>query len=273
MPSFERDGIHFNYEEVGQGIPIILQHGLGGDTKQPIGMFKPPAGYRLCVFDCRAHGQTQPVGEPASISFNTFVEDLCAFQDHLHVRRCIVGGISMGAGLALGLALRYPERVGGLILSRPAWVNQPAPPNLAVYEQIVNLIRENGTEQGLAIFVQSESYRAIAQESPDAAQSLVGQFQHPRAVEALVRLERIPRDAPFMGNLDELLSIDVPTLVLGTRQDPIHPYAYALQLARAIPCALLRELTPKSVSRERHVAEFQQAVSAFLRTYSLHSNS
>jgi hypothetical protein len=61
--------------------------------------------------------------------------------------------------------------------------------------------------------------------------------------------------------------------VLGTRQDPVHPYEYAVQLARAIPCALLHEMTPKSVSKERHAAEFQQAVGAFLHTYSLHSNS
>ena len=271
MPHFEYEGVRFHYQEAGQGIPFILQHGLGGDVNQPLGLFHPPQGYRICAFDSRGHGQT-PLGDPEHICFDTFVDDVCAFQDHLHIKRCIVGGISMGAGVALQLALRHPERVSGLILSRPAWLNQPAPPNLAVYALVVNLIREHGTEQGLACFVQSEAYQAIVRESSDAAQSLVGQFQNPRAVEALARLERIPQDSPIHGDLDELRNIAVPTLVLGTRQDPVHPYAYALQLARAIPCALLREMTPKSISKEQHAAEFQQAVGAFLRNYSLHSN-
>jgi pimeloyl-ACP methyl ester carboxylesterase len=273
MPYFEHADIRFHYQEVGQGIPLILQHGLGGDVNQPLGIFPPPAGFRLCVFDCRAHGQTNPIGAEECICFDTFTDDLCAFQDHLRIKRCIVGGISMGAGLALALALHYPDRVSGLILSRPAWLNQPAPPNLAVYAQIVNLIREYGPEQGLACFVQTETYQTIARESPDAAQSLVGQFQNPHAEEALVRLERIPQDAPTRESLDVLRQIAVPTLVLGTRQDPVHPYAYALQLARAIPCALLREMTPKSVSKEQHTADFRQAVGAFLRSYSPHSSS
>ncbi|HEY3340990.1 MAG TPA: alpha/beta hydrolase [Anaerolineae bacterium] len=273
MPSFEHDGIQFHYDAIGRGTPFILQHGLGGDINQPLGLFHPPQGYRIYAFDCRAHGQTQPIGNPERISFATFVNDLCTFQDHLHIQRCIVGGISMGAGLALGLALRLPERVSGLVLSRPAWLNLPAPSNLAPYAKVVSLIREYGAVQGLACFVETEIYQDIARESPDAAQSLMGQFQNPRAEEAVVRLERIPQDSPMSGDLDELRYIAVPTLVLGTRQDPVHPYTYALQLARAIPCALLHELTPKSVNKEQHAADFQQAVGAFLCTHSLHSNS
>ena len=267
VPYFEHDGLQFHYQEAGQGqgTPFILQHGLGGDVNQPLGLFTPPPGLKLCAFDCRAHGETRPIGDPAQISFVTFVDDLCTFMDHLRIERCVVGGISMGAGLALAFALRCQARVSGLIISRPAWLDRPAPPNLAIYDQVCGLIGRFGAAQGLERFIQTESYRAIAQESPDAAQSLVGQFQHPRAEEALVRLEQIPHDAPITS-LKDLQKIGVPTLVLATRQDPIHPYDYALKLARAIPCAVLHEITPKSVSKTQHANDFQQAVSVFLRS-------
>ena len=50
----------------------------------------------------------------------------------------------------------------------------------------------------------------------------------------------------------------MPTLVLGNRQDPIHPWDIAETLAGLIPGAELREITPKSVSLEQHAADVQK---------------
>src|SRR5207249_293768 len=98
---------------------------------------------------------------------------------------------------------------------------------------------------------QSAAYRAVMLQSPDAANSLAGQFEHPRAEETVEKLERIPQDAP-LRDLRALTSIHVPTLVLANRQDPIHPFEYGETLARAIPGAKFRELTPKSASKAQH---------------------
>jgi hypothetical protein len=56
-------------------------------------------------------------------------------------------------------------------------------------------------------------------------------------------------------------------LVLAHRQDPIHRFAFGEVLARAIPGARLVELTPKSIARERHVAEVQGCLDAFLSQF------
>ena len=57
----------------------------------------------------------------------------------------------------------------------------------------------------------------------------------------------------------------MPTLVLGNRLDPIHPFEYAEDLARAIPGAELREITSKSISLEQHGADVQRHLDDFLR--------
>jgi pimeloyl-ACP methyl ester carboxylesterase len=152
-----------------------------------------------------------------------------------------------------------------LVLSRPAWLDQPNPPNLCIYALIVQLIRSLGAVEGLARFLQTGEYQSVLRESPDAAASLVGQFQHPRAEEALVRLERTPLEAPITG-IQLLQAIHVPTLVLANRQDPIHPFAYGETLAQAIPDAVLRELTPKSVNKEQHTRDVQRELEVFLKT-------
>lgn len=264
--SFGRDGIAFHYRESGTGTPFVFQHGLGGDVNQPFGLLDPLPRFRLIAFDFRGHGNTRPLGDPAQIGIAPFADDLAALLDHLALPRAIIGGISLGAAVALNFALRYPERVLGLVLSRPAWLDAPFPENTRIYPRIARLIRDHGPLNGQAIFRNWPEYRAVLEESPDAARSLLGQFESPRAEDALERLERIPYDVPCPAP-EAWRAIRVPTLVLANRQDPIHPYEYGDTLARTIPQARFAELTPKSVSIDTHAADVRRAITSFLNDH------
>jgi pimeloyl-ACP methyl ester carboxylesterase len=272
MAGFERDGILFHYLDVGQGMPFVLQHGIGGDVRQPSSLFRPPKGIRLLCLDARGHGQTQPLGDPSALRFDVLGDDLVAWLDHLGVDQVILGGISMGAGVALNVAVRYPDRVAGLVLSRPAWLDGPMPPeNVARYATIARLLRvvaaagdqEHALRCAVAEFAASDDYRELLASSPDTAQSLCGQLTNERAVAAVARLERLPADRP-LADLAAAAAIRVPTLVLAHRQDPIHCFAFGEKLAGVIPGARMVELTPKSIARDRHAAEVQRCLEAFL---------
>jgi pimeloyl-ACP methyl ester carboxylesterase len=263
MPTFTRDGITFNYYDSGAGLPFVFQHGLGGDINQPVGLYAPREGVRLVSLDCRAHGATRPLGAIDKLSISIFTDDLVALLDYLGIGQVVIGGISMGAAVALNCAVRYPSHVSALVLSRPAWFDQPGPSNLAVYDLIAALTREHGPEDGLKEFLQTESYRQVLVASPDAANSLVGQFQHPRAVETVAKLERLPHDSP-VHDRSEITAIHMPVLVLASRQDPIHPYEFGVRFANEISGALFSELTPKSVSKVRHAIDVQTSIDAFL---------
>jgi pimeloyl-ACP methyl ester carboxylesterase len=184
--------------------------------------------------------------------------------NHLQIERAIVGGISMGAALALNFVLRWPERVKAVVLSRPAWLEAPCPWNVKMFTRISDLVRTRGARQGLVEFKKSSEYIEALAKWPDVANSLASQFQNPRIEETAPKLERIIRDAPHPDrNLWSTLR--VPVLILGNRLDPVHPFEYAEELARAIPGAELREITSKSVSVEQHGADVQQAIEEFLR--------
>jgi pimeloyl-ACP methyl ester carboxylesterase len=263
MPFIEHDGLRFHYRERGQGTPFIFQHGLGGDVNQPFGLFVPPAGFRLLAFDCRGHGETRPLGSPDKIGLAAFADDLLALMMRLKLSKAIMGGISMGAAVALNFALRFPQHVLGLVLSRPAWLDGPMHRNAQIYGTIARLIREYGAKRGLELFKQIDVYADILRQSPDSANSLIAQFEHPRAEETVVKLERIPQDVPNRDRR-EWASITVPALVLANRQDPIHPFEYGEQIAGIIPHAQFKAITPKSVSQERHAADVQTAIEQFL---------
>jgi pimeloyl-ACP methyl ester carboxylesterase len=268
MPGYDHDGIRFHYRDEGAGLPFVFQHGLGGDADQPLSFFEsdlrdnPP--FRTIALDCRAHGKTHPVGPVESLTFSCLTDDVIVLMDRLQVAQAVVGGISMGAGIALNLALRYPERVRGLVLSRPAWLDRPSPENLSVLSTIAALIRECGAVGGRERFLRTREYAMMMDASPDVAKSLLGQFDHSRAEETVAKLERIPQDAPCRDR-SQWASISVPVLVLANRQDPVHPVEYGEKLAAAIPGAELQIITPKSVSIENHYSDVRKTIRDFIR--------
>ena len=218
----------------------------------------------MLAFDCRAHGKTTPLGAPEKVGFDSFADDLCHFLDHLDIARAVVGGISMGAGVAANVALRYPGRVSGLVLSRPAWLEGPNLENSAPFCLIAALLRRYGPDEGKRLFEASEFYRESVEKAPDAAKSLLGQFDSPLAAERAIRLERMPLDAPY-ESLQRLESITVPAIVLANRQDPVHPYSFGEAIARAIPGAVFREITAKSVDPVAHGDDVNSVLSTFLQ--------
>lgn len=263
MTYWAHDGLQFRYRDEGAGTPFFFQHGLGGDVNQPLGIFRPPPGFRALSLDCRGHGLTRPLGPEEKLAIAQFADDVVALMDHLAIDAAIVGGISMGAAVALNLAVRHPARVQGLVLSRPAWLDGPMRRNADLFALVARMIRDHGPEQGELLFSQTDEYRQMAAQSTDCAAALLGQFIHPRAAETVAKLERIPRDQPC-HDLRQVEAIAVPTLVLANQQDPIHPFAYGQALAARIPGAEFRELTPKSVSLKRYEQESQDTIADFL---------
>ena len=130
MSIFEHDAVRFYYEAIGKGQPLVMCHGLSGDLSAPKDLLGEFPGYRLVFPDARAHGHTQPLGPESKLCFSQFAMDLHTLLEHLKIDRTVVGGISMGAGIAARFAIDYPNQVAGLVLVRPAWCDAPSPKNL-----------------------------------------------------------------------------------------------------------------------------------------------
>lgn len=260
---FERDGVLFHYREAGEGLPFVFQHGLGGNTGQTFGIFSPPPGVRLLTLDCRGHGETSGPQDPAKLHLSVFTADVAAWLDSLGIGRAVVGGISMGAAVALDFAMRHPDRVAALILSRPAWFEAPNPWNVKMFSLVADLLRRHGPFEGFARFEATAEYRETKAQFPDTAKSLAGQFANPRALDNIANLEQIPRDRPDFPPAS-WAAIRVPTLVLANDRDPIHPLEYGQKIAAAIPGAEFLQIASKSESVERHNQDTQRALSEFL---------
>ncbi len=256
------DGCRLAYEVVGDGAPVLWQHGLGANREQPAEVFPPVSGWRRITLECRGHGESE-LGDPAQLSIVQFSADALALLNHLAIDSAVVGGISLGAAIGLRLAALHPERVRGLVLARPAWVDAPSLETQAAYHEVAEMIRQYGVDEGARRFEQSARLARIERVAPDNAKSLRWFFTRPRPQTTVELLSRIPLDWPGITR-QALRGIDVPTLVIGNAADDAHPLAYAQQLAELLPQATLAQITSKSVDRSAYVAEFQQALRVFL---------
>lgn len=262
MPYFKHDDLRFHYEERGAGLPFIFQHGLGGDTGQPLGMLAPPAGVRLIAFDCRGHGQT-PVGNAERLTFEVLAADWLALMDHLGLASAMAGGISLGAALALHVALRHPARVRAVVLVRPAWLDESLPEaNRSLYVIIAGLIREHGVQRAAELFSASPVLQALRSESPAAAEAFLRQFESQQAEAAVARLERLPAQVPHPRA--GWAALRVPALIVACRDDRLHPFDLAQDLAAGLPGARFVEAASRHSAAAQHQQDVQHAVVAFL---------
>ena len=266
MPFFKASGLTFHFTDDGNDrIPFVFQHGLGADINQPMSFFTEERPFRLISLDCRGHGRTVPLGDRQSLRFDSFSDDIIELLDHLGLSKVVIGGISMGAGVALNFAVRHPDRVLGLILSRASWLTEPAPPNLIVLLKIARLIRDHGLQRAEELFEASPEYQMALRSSPANAASLMAQFEREKAVENVDILESLPNDVP-VPDVAAWREISCPTLVLGCRNDLLHPLEYARILTREIPGARFSEITAKAASPRRHVEDVRREILRFIES-------
>jgi pimeloyl-ACP methyl ester carboxylesterase len=244
----------------GTGPAVVFQHGLGGNEAQVAEVFPDADGrWRRLTLECRGQGASPP-DALKRYTIRLFAEDVLRLADARQVERFAAGGISMGAAIALHLAVHHPGRVTALILARPAWLFDAAPPNMAPFVEVARLLT---IPDGLAAFEASETAALLARAAPGNLSSLRGFFTRPNPQTVAALLGGIAADGPGVTR-EQVAALTLPTLVIGQRIDQVHPLTYAETLAATIPGAALVEVTPRSTDAARYLAEFRAALRPFL---------
>jgi pimeloyl-ACP methyl ester carboxylesterase len=249
----------------GVGLPVIFQHGLCGDARQTVEAFPRDARFRRITIESRGHGGSE-AGDPGQFSIRTFAADIVAFIEAHRLGPIIIGGISMGAGSTLHIAVHRPELVRGLILVRPAWVAASAPANNGPNREVGRLLADLSQEEARKRFEVSETARLLAAVAPDNLASLRNFFsREPQATTAAL-LQSIAADGPGVSE-EDLRNLETPTLIVGHEIDYIHPFSYATALSQLIPRSQLARITPKAVSKAAYLEDLHKAITNFLETF------
>jgi 3-oxoadipate enol-lactonase len=233
----ESAGLTLRGEELGEGPPIVLLHGLTATRRYVVHGSKalPRAGFRTLSYDARGHGESDPAPLEAGYSYPELAQDAAAVLDAAAGEgRVVLAGHSMGAHTTAAYALQNPDRVAGIVAVGPAARGVPTTDDvLAYWDSLADGLERGGVDGFIAAY-DRDLNPAWRERLLRITRQRLELHRHPDAVARALR--EVPRSVPFDG-LDELEFLDVPALVVASHDeaDPGHAYAIAQEWAERLP--------------------------------------
>ncbi|GAC1325382.1 MAG: alpha/beta fold hydrolase [Thermoleophilaceae bacterium] len=225
------------YERQGAGEPLLFITGFTISSA----VFEPVVPLYRNAFECitydnRGSGRSDAALRPISIP--ELAHDAVRLLDALEIESAHVYGLSMGGMIAQELALRFPDRVRGLVLgcSTPGGplAARPALRELrALGAAAAGALREPG-RPWLSAMLFSEEFR---REQPQEVRTLLRHFERHRALPHSAAAHLLA--SIYHDTVSRLDQIQAPTLVLHGERDAMSPLANARMLAERIPDAEL----------------------------------
>lgn len=110
MPKINANGVTLNYDQQGSGEPLILIPYLSADNACYAFQVAEYAKHFTCIsIDLRGAGESDKPDGPFSTEL--YADDIAAFMQAAGIARAHVTGLSLGAGIGLWLAAKYPDKV------------------------------------------------------------------------------------------------------------------------------------------------------------------
>lgn len=222
-------------ESEGDGDPIVLLHGLSAVRRYVVmgSHALARAGYWTVAYDARGHGESDAAPKAAAYEYSDLASDLCAVLDGLEIDRAAFAGVSMGAHTLVRFALEHPERSAALVLITPAYDGHREGGSES-WIRLADALERNGIDG----FLEEWGARDVAERWRDAAMKNARQrLEYHRDLSAVAAALRVVPGSEAFDGLEALEGIDVPTLVVGSRDeaDPVHPLEVAERYADRLP--------------------------------------
>jgi 2-succinyl-6-hydroxy-2,4-cyclohexadiene-1-carboxylate synthase len=237
MPNDESGALYV--EAQGSGIELILAHGFGGSARN----FRPQAralkdACRIVTFDARGHARSPKPLEASAYEPDCFVSDLQSLIGEAGEGRAVplpvIGGLSMGAGIALRYAIGHSDRISALLLA-----SFPRASVDAGHREwalgLADAIEQSGLEAAGERFVWGERSRF----DPKGAALIRQGFLEHSPVALAHTLRRVIATQPSPEAMrEELAGVGVPVLLIAGERDAVSRTS-SEELLRYLPQAEL----------------------------------
>jgi pimeloyl-ACP methyl ester carboxylesterase len=200
----------------GEGLPVVFLHAGVCDKRMWQNQMDEVAeeGWEAIAYDRRGYGES--VSE--DVAFN-HVDDLVAVLAARDIHAAVLVGCSMGGGIAVDFALRYPGRVLGLVLIGTSITGAPA--EVTEVEQQLEMAEEDAFERGdLDMLNKVQAHEWL--DGPRAANGRVGGAARALFLDmngVALRKPALTREEPRPDAYQRMDTVNTPTLLLVGDQD------------------------------------------------------
>ncbi len=245
------EGNKLFYKTRGEGEPLVFLHGLGANHQQVLSSLNGLDGYQIITIDMPAHGESIYNPDNQELSFEYFTKCVECLLDHLSIEKCVMGGISMGAGITLRFVLSNPNRVTRMLLVRPSWLDKHKPSHLSIVADVGHWIEDHGLAEAESLLSKHPVYLENEATYPKSAASIKGLLTRPQVETGASVLYKLFDDRPI-DYLDTLLGIEIKATVFTNDEDDLHPGSIGRKIFENLPNASLVHLPPRYGDPEKH---------------------
>jgi 3-oxoadipate enol-lactonase len=251
------------YDDVGEGIPLVLLHAFPLNRKMWAPQLGALAGMGRCIApDARGFGESDAA---PPYDMDRYADDVAALLDALAVREPVVlAGLSMGGYVAFAFWRRHRERVRALVLADTR-AGADTEEGRSRRRQTIALARERGSAALADAQLPGMVGKSTRERHPDVVEQV-------RAMIAAAPVEGIVGASEAMmarpDSTPTLATITVPTLVVVGEEDALTPPKEARAMHHTIAGSRL-EIIPGAghVSSAERPAAFNQVVGEFLHGF------
>jgi pimeloyl-ACP methyl ester carboxylesterase len=200
------NGVHLYYEVHGAGRPLILLHGglVSGEIFGPV-LPALAEHHRVITLDLQGHGRTADIDRP--IDPKLMADDIAALIDHLGLEAPDLVGYSLGGGVALHTAVKYPGKIRRLVTTSMYLRPDAIDPEIRAQQGHVNA----ATVEFMKDTPMYELYQRVAPRPQD----------FPRLVDKIGESMAVDFDLT-----EEFRGLQLPTLVMAADADMAPPSHY-----------------------------------------------
>jgi pimeloyl-ACP methyl ester carboxylesterase len=219
----------FEYDDVGNGVPLLLIHGFPLDRslwRAQIEGLQSVA--RVIAPDLRGFGQSSDA--PETMSMDEYAADLKALLDGLNLKQVVLCGLSMGGYVALAFLAKYRDAVKGLILANTRAAADSESAREARYANAKKAVDEGAPAIAEALLPKMLTEATIADRASLTA--FVRAMMARQPANGVAAALRGMAQRPDRG--EWIKAINIPTLIITGGADTLIPVSDSEAMAKAI---------------------------------------
>jgi pimeloyl-ACP methyl ester carboxylesterase len=263
MPKVKVNDIHVYYEVKGEGYPLLMINGLGGNLAgwDPRSIKALSKKFKLVLFDNRDAGRTDT--SERGYTMKTFADDTAGLMNVLGISKAHIFGQSMGGMIAQEFVLNYPEKTAKLILCSTHYGGSKAIQPSQKVSGMLTVDRGAMSQEEYIRWILPIGYTDdfIKNYFDLLKVRLQRSFRYPISEAGYKRqLNAIGKFNAY----ERLRQIKAPTLILHGRKDVLIPPENGTILAEAIPNAKLVFFEKSAHALAEELSEVIRGVTEFL---------